>query len=977
MNISDTALLERWIHRRDPEAMAAIIKRHSAMVYATCRRVTGNATDAEDVAQECFLKLASVRHAGASLAGLLHTMATRLALNKARGDSRRRMREAEYTALNAVPESTTWDDVQPLIDEAIAALPEKRRTAVVRHFLQGETHAEIARDLGVSRAAVSQQVARGVDEVRETLRERGVAVLSASLMSMLAASRAGAVPTTLTAALGRLAVSGAGCGSGPMAAKDIVAAGWVGLLVKSLLGVAAVVGVAFVLVGAPPKAPERPPATAVTLASNTGPAGILTSTPSARAPLSQKAGSAVATSSPAVERVKGAGEIRVFVTDRTGQLVAGVTVQLETHDAKAPERDVPVLEIQSNGGGEAHFTEILWGRYRVNAQHEDQAGWAAAYVDVDNPVFISDLILKPAGAITGHVFDTSDAPIAGAEVALLDPRISSKMEIVVSRDDGSFAFTTVPLDSYGLQASASGYAPAISKEVGINAPPVSLVLDRGATLSGVVQRASNRAPVAEMPLRLTAEGFVDVAFTVASDARGAFQIENLPKGPLLITGDDPVRAMTPSATSVTMSPGQTVEVALLVETGAKVSGRVYDEDTGQPVAGVVVGASEPTYERRSWRSDPTDAEGRYSLTGLTPGSLVVTFYSAPKPYSKSALEAARQREVALQPGESLEGVDLSLTGGLMVCGVVVNERNEPVPGAKVSLGRATADGDLFDYQDTLAGADGAFCFANIWTGMDPTVGRAQEPQDLALEADYRGARSDLLWIRDVTDSVADARLKLLPQARGVIAGVVVNASGKPVVAALSLRHPYVDNHFDSGLSHTDVDGNFLFQDLAAGDYEIWASRDNGTGYSPGKDKVHALTLAPGQRVTDLRIALGETDFITGTIKDDTGTPLRGYEVEAWDVNTGDYSSGAFTDAEGRFKIAVHGDGTFELRPSESSPGGFWRKPANAGDDVQITLSAEVLQGTQPPTAEYRIDPETGEERVEWPAGSAGPPSSGE
>ena len=61
MTPTDMALVQRWMETQDAEAFHEIVRRHSAMVYATCRRVLGNAADAEDVAQDCFLKLAQAR----------------------------------------------------------------------------------------------------------------------------------------------------------------------------------------------------------------------------------------------------------------------------------------------------------------------------------------------------------------------------------------------------------------------------------------------------------------------------------------------------------------------------------------------------------------------------------------------------------------------------------------------------------------------------------------------------------------------------------------------------------------------------------------------------------------------------------------------------------------------------------------------------------------------------------------------------
>ena len=41
-------ILEQWATRRDAEAFKVIVDRHSRMVYATCCRILGNATEAED-----------------------------------------------------------------------------------------------------------------------------------------------------------------------------------------------------------------------------------------------------------------------------------------------------------------------------------------------------------------------------------------------------------------------------------------------------------------------------------------------------------------------------------------------------------------------------------------------------------------------------------------------------------------------------------------------------------------------------------------------------------------------------------------------------------------------------------------------------------------------------------------------------------------------------------------------------------------
>ena len=80
---SDAALLARFIWERDEAGFAALVARYGPLVLHVCRRVLGDAHDAEDAFQATFLilarKAATVRPPEA-LPAWLHVVARRVAL---------------------------------------------------------------------------------------------------------------------------------------------------------------------------------------------------------------------------------------------------------------------------------------------------------------------------------------------------------------------------------------------------------------------------------------------------------------------------------------------------------------------------------------------------------------------------------------------------------------------------------------------------------------------------------------------------------------------------------------------------------------------------------------------------------------------------------------------------------------------------------------------------------------------------------
>lgn len=92
-------LLTRYHRHGDAEAFTALVRDHAGMVFATAKRVTGDAALAEDVAQETFLELARSAQGTVKLvAAWLHRVAWRKACNTLRGETRRLRHEQDASA---------------------------------------------------------------------------------------------------------------------------------------------------------------------------------------------------------------------------------------------------------------------------------------------------------------------------------------------------------------------------------------------------------------------------------------------------------------------------------------------------------------------------------------------------------------------------------------------------------------------------------------------------------------------------------------------------------------------------------------------------------------------------------------------------------------------------------------------------------------------------------------------------------------
>ena len=224
--MDDADLLRAYAQNRSEPAFAEFVERRVGFVYATAlRMVSGDAHTAQDVAQAVFVLAANRADALAThgqLAGWLHTTTRNVSCKAVREAQRRAAREQEAARMNAiendiadthVTHSDSPETLLPLLDEALGALREGEREAVLLRFFEGKAFAEIGVKLSMSEESARKRVARGVEKMRAAFARRGVTSSAAALGALMTAEAASAAPAGLAASVSAGAMSAAAAGA--------------------------------------------------------------------------------------------------------------------------------------------------------------------------------------------------------------------------------------------------------------------------------------------------------------------------------------------------------------------------------------------------------------------------------------------------------------------------------------------------------------------------------------------------------------------------------------------------------------------------------------------------------------------------------------------------------------------------------------------------------------------------------------------
>ncbi|MDX9972299.1 MAG: sigma-70 family RNA polymerase sigma factor [FCB group bacterium] len=923
--MTDAVLFDKWRSERDAEAFRELATRYSAMVYATCLRVLRNPQEAEEAAQECFEKLAQAPRLDAPYAGpWLHKVATNRALDRLRVEGRRRTREDRYARERDTSLTPEWEDIYPLVDEAIAGLPEELRVPLVQHFLENRTHDAIAQELGVSRTTITYRLQKALERVRRTLKRRGVNIAGAAFATMLGEKMAEAavVPAALEAAIGRIAVAGLKVSPVALGGVWVLAGGMAG---KVLLG-AAVVAIAtgfawqlFVPEQSAPIVARHVEADQAAATEETGSSPKAVAAQAKQAPVT-----ATATVPQAAEE---GCTIAGHVYDvKTGHALAGIYVHADLAQECKGSKAI------SGEDGAYRIVGLAPGTYRVRASPGDnylndpERGYRTfeASVDLQNPAEGIDFRVDPGVNIFGRVVSADGKPVSEAQVGAILGEVSG-MGRTQSQVDGSFTLNMQgPGTNLRMLAKSEDAQSLLWHRDGLGSEGlkgVELVLTEPLTagIEGKLLLSDGR-PAAGYSVHLQSGvmSFLVNLSEAKTNADGTFQLDKIAAATYEVGFGSPGElgwSFPDGLEKLTVEKGIVLKNVVLRLPETKdvfsITGRVVDK-TGKSLEGIRVVSKGPGNTSAGERGALTDREGAFTLDRLAEGSYSVKAdcfdIKSHSPASFPEVQAGTQ------------GLKIVLDGLGRVEGRVVSDRDgKPISEFETYFSEGknkVVDPQMLANRGDIKDPNGAFLRKDVYTGTQTFVVKAPG---------YAPALQVVEVKEGQTTTAAEFRL----EAAAKLVGNVVDENGKPIANVGIYLNVQPGIGQGNALALSGEDGTFSLELPSPQVRRLHAYLPEYPRVNVGIDQLKNIVLKKG-------------GFLEGHVTLD-GQPLEGCNVIG---NSGNFAT---TAPDGSYRLGPLATGTVNV-------GASWkRRERNARQDVTIQAGGTAVLDFAFPSADASIE----------------------
>ncbi len=627
------------------------------------------------------------------------------------------------------------------------------------------------------------------------------------------------------------------------------------------------------------------------------------------------------------------GALAGVVVDGEGEALAGVEVRIVQEMQVAPALSGSYRRWsgahsrrgRSSPGGRFRISGLLSGvRYELLFE---KPGFAPRSLQAELPRAGEPrrelrVVLAAGRRGVGRVVDEADAPVAGAEVRLLPALPAQRMRLSgmhagrgdgvpsaqASDAEGRFTIPDLAAGRYDLEVLAAGFAPAsvpgVQVAEGEGAVDLgTVILVAGATVEGEVRDPQGTA-IAGAEIRVQSSGgagFRSVASggdgpAATSDAAGRFEIVDQRPGKRLALAVTKAGYSSSLVSGVEAPTSEPLEVVL--RPAARLAGRVVDERQ-RPIAGAYVSAMMQRSMIRGRRQRPaeTDAEGRFEIADVEPGTLMLHAQAAG--YQQGQLTG-----LEVPAGGELAGLEIVLRPGATVEGRVRDAAGEPVAGVKVGVVRMREGSYSSHSSGSESDAEGRYRVEGLAPGPVTVTAEVGGQRRASKQLEVRPGRQTV-------DLVLEEGLE--------VAGRVVDPAAEPVAGALVSLDPSGDvSHrvFYPGSAQpvtSGADGGFRFIGVPAGRYSLGAIAEGFARLQRGE-----AVVVDGFDVTGLTLHLERGATLSGRVSGADLDELASIVLHVYGPD-GDMRR-ARVDYEGRYRVESLGHGVWQVQARSTASG---------------------------------------------------------
>lgn len=879
--VADERLVRDTLAGRQ-EAFSLLVERYHAAMHALAFAQTGNHADADDVAQEGFLKayrslngLRDARKFGGWLAAIVR--------NKARSFTRQRQQRAEVAIAPdtaTAPSDVETRELRELLKGQIDLLDEAQREVLLLHYFADMNAREIGEVLGLSKFAVQKRLQRARDVLGnkvvdllggEVEHRQSAAARNRQIMGLIAAMP---LPWAVSSAQAATTVLGVPAVAFKLAVASVVVA-------SAVIAVGAFIGLPL---GSVPKSETTATQEQIAWLAANSTAGEATTT-------EDSAPTGVAPN----DTIENPDIVGVAIYTESGKGVPDIPVRMRAEGAR------DAADATTDADGQFTFADVPAGEYLVGVDRGPyvltggEPGFEFAgpidfpvvrvRVRAEEPVPGLRLEVARGGVITGRVLDKDTRlPLsnvhAHADFVSVEGWRITMGTLAQSDANGQFTIEGLSPSDYVIACdwgAGRGTAPEERPAVAISESGEVLnvgdiLIEYGLSVTGRVIDQSGK-PVEDAAVWGRWRTANDLrSQTAKSDATGVFELKGggYRSGGRLFVQASKGRELSAIDGPKAIAEGGLKDIVLTLAVGASIVGIVTDASGTGLADATVTAAYEPDRLAEMVVNDDhippgalgfgkdtrTGPDGSYRVEGLHPGNYGIHVKDHGEKPAENFTMAILKR-VYVEPGQDLTGINLVIgqpeIDGPAISGTVRDASGQPL--AKVHVTAYLPTGFL--EQPAQTDDKGAYQIGGLQGG--PFSIRAEQPGFSPASAE------------GIEIGASNVDLMLLPS--GSIEGQVVRAdNGAPVtefeIATINRVTDDFSSLRESFKPVSDSQGRFHLEDLSAGDHTIFVKARS---FIMGSRAIE--NLQPGQALSNVVMPLETADPISGIVVTDTGAPV--------------------------------------------------------------------------------------------------------